>query len=195
MIKIAANSQKLILLVFFIIITSCASIDQKIKIAPIPREYPISATSSIWYENKVIRDRNVQIIDHFKFEKKYSAKLTEHAIIFDLEKELDKQINLSGADGITELKIKVLDINSDTLDWIVIERYSGVILTGCGLGWLAYTNLYTSTDEAMLSNDTIPVLIASGTGLLLLGGSILHENLGTIEYIFEVEGNTVYITD
>ncbi|MBN2735549.1 MAG: hypothetical protein JXR70_01120 [Spirochaetales bacterium] len=180
-----------ILLIFItgLIMSSCASIDHKLSIAPIDRDYPISASSSIFYQDQIIYDSDVEIVNQFKFKKVYSMKITEREMRLNIAKELDNQIELAGADGISGLKITVTNINTDALDWINIERYSGLVITGGCAAWILAPSIFKQPE---MSQEQLKVSLAiTGTGLLLFGGSYLHENLGTIAYVFEIEGNAV----
>ncbi|MBN1410400.1 MAG: hypothetical protein JW969_06115 [Spirochaetales bacterium] len=180
------------ILSFLLFFFSCASVEQNLRIAPIDRSYPISASSAILSDSNILQKSDLEIIKEFNFTKVYSAKFSEKDVILDLSKELDDIVRLTGADGISGLKITVKNIDAGATNLISLEKYLGIFGTGLGIGWLIMSlstspSSYPEADQANL----IASITVTGAGALFLGISYWHESAATVGYVIEVQGNAV----
>jgi hypothetical protein len=166
--------------------SSCATIKQKVTIAPINMDYPVSASKTLIVDDKVIQAESMKIIKPFQFTTKLTPKIKEKTASLDLSQNLVALIKENDGNAITQLKIKVTNINTRSVDWISFERGTGISLLALTGGLVALM--------AQAGNGSSAVGVTSvvgGAGALFLGGSFLHEAVGTAGYTIDISGNVV----
>lgn len=180
------------LFVFFCLgLFSCATVKQTVDLTKLRDDVPISASKAIFHGGNVFASADTKIIKHFSFTKEWSARASRRNVELDINAELSAIIRETGADGITELQIRVVNIRAKGLPWVSVERYLGAALIPVG-AVDAFVDVDTSEDLGDDSNDRKfrgYCLLGSGTALLI--GSLVHAAYMPVKYLIEVEGNAV----
>lgn len=169
-------------------LSSCAMLQQTVKIAPLDRGLPVSATGSLFVDGVAIDASSFQVVKEFTYDKAFSAKLKQKEVELMLSEDLARLAREAGGDAIVNLKIATLRIETNDLTWVWFERYMGAIVIGGSLVYLLSPQDFGST----ASTDFVLVGAAlAGGGAALIGGSYLHESLGHANYSFRISGTVV----
>jgi hypothetical protein len=178
----------LLSLLILIIMSSCASINQTLKLDKIKSDYPISATKSIYTKGQVIRNENMDNSKPFTLSKEIKVPLKEKSAYINLSSDLISEINKSGANGITDLKINIIKIDDSANSWVAFERGLGSFLGAIGIG-LMYVSSTIPKENG--GENYLPAIITVGTGSGIFGMSFIHEKLGTVKYSLQISGFTI----
>lgn len=170
----------------FGLISACASMNQSLKVAPLEMQKPVSASSSLLVDGKVIAEQQLSPVRDFQFEKFFSAKLTQKELELNLGEDLSRIMEESDADGIIKLRVEVERIDTSAVGWIATERYGGLLLAGTGLIMIGVSSAVPDSQNYVVASG-----VGIAAGALLLGGSMLHESLGTVGYYLRVAGTAV----
>lgn len=172
---------------------SCASMDQRLMLAPIVADYPVSASPALLVGDRVIKAEELTTVKAFKHEMLIPVKITQKRFDLDLSKDLIALIRDNGGQAITELKITTKDVRNGSIGWISFERYMGIVSLAVG-GSVAYIassqsmGTSTSQDKDLLNGIMLGSL---GVGGAFIGGSFLHQSLAKASYSLEIEGKVV----
>lgn len=167
---------------------ACASINQNLRIAPLATDYPVSASASLYVDGRSISTDQIQVIKEFTFTKSYAPRITEEEALLDLTTEIDAVMTETGANAVVKLRIGVVRTDTNAVTWIAFERYLGVVALGGAVG-LAYMAA-TYSGDGPSGSLTLSVALG-GLGAAALGGSFLHQHLGTVGYTVRVDGVAV----
>lgn len=171
-------------------LSSCASVSQRLDIAPLPPGLPVSASSSLFVGGKVIPDSRLKVIKQFSYIKYFSARMSKREVELDLSSDLRRIAKEAGANAITGLKIQVLSIHSP-VGWIAVERSIGVTAMFIGAVGTALIVENTPHGGSSLDSGVLYPIALGGVGLAILGGSWLHSVYGNVGYSMRIEGNAV----
>jgi hypothetical protein len=172
-----------------LLVASCASISQTLRIAPLPGDYPVSASSSLLVGGQTIPESDLRFVKDFHFTKYFSPKMTRRDMQLDLAEDLKEILDQADANAIIRLKISVANIDTSNVSWVMVERYTGSLMLGTGVAiWGFYGTYGSSPDVTNAVGAAVGVTIV---GAALLAGSWLHESLGTIGYSVDIDGTAV----
>lgn len=169
-------------------LSSCAVLQQTVKITPLDRGLPVSATGSLFVDGATIDASGFQVVKEFTYDKAFSAKLKQKEVELMLSEDLAKLVREAGGDAIVNLRIATLRIVTNDLTWVWFERYMGTLAITGGLVYLLspmYFGGSASTDFVLVG------AALAGGGAALIGGSFLHESLGSSNYSFRISGTVV----
>jgi hypothetical protein len=173
-----------------VLLASCAFVEQSVRLAPLSSQYAISASSSLWVNGKTVAEADMTKVKDFQFTKFYTVKLKEKELVYDLSLDLKNLLEEAGANGAINLQVKVNAIDTRVVNWIAVERYTGLLVGGTGLaiiGVLANTSYGLGADSDAWGWG----IGFAAVGAALFGGSFIHESLATIGYSFEIAGTAV----
>jgi hypothetical protein len=148
----------------------------------------VSATGSLFVDGEAIDSSGFQVVKEFSYDKAFSAKLKQKEVELMLSEDLAGLAREAGGDAIVNLKIATLRIATSDLAWVWFERYMGTLAIAGGLAYLV-SPLYfdgSASTEYILAGAAL-----AGGGAALIGGSFLHESLGSSNYFFRISGTVV----
>ncbi len=178
-----------LIVVPFLTLVSCASIQQSVKIAPLPAGLPVSASQSLYVDGQTIGPSDMQVLKEFSYDKAFSSRMKAREVELSLSEDLVRLAEEAGGNAIVKLKIAVLGLQSSDMTLIWLERYTGSIAAIGGIGFLGGPLINGSSDHQPDAMTLGAVLLAGGAALI--GGSFLHESVGTVSYSFHVSGTVV----
>ena len=168
-----------------LIFVSCASIDQKVSIAPVNTKFPVSGSQSLYVNNKVIDQASFTGSEKFAITEKYSIPLSMKDSKIDIEQYLNKEIENTNYKGIIQLGINVNNIDSSTIQWISFEREMGALCASLGGAYFIISQTYLSQESQV---NYIPGIVLLGAGAVFIGGSFIHEKFGSVDYELNLTG-------
>jgi hypothetical protein len=171
-----------------IALAACASINQTIRIAPLPGDYAVSASSSLLVNGQTIPESDLKVVKYFHFTTYASPRLKERDVQIGLAADLKKILDDAGANGIIKLRITTTNIDTSALSWIVLERYAGITGVLSGLAVAGTVAGYPSTYSSQATGWAIGI---AAVGAVLLGGSLVHESVATVGYVIDIDGTAV----
>jgi hypothetical protein len=162
--------------------------DHRIRIAPLSTEIPVSATGSLFVEGRTIDGSQLEVRKEFSFDKAFSAKLKQKEVELMLGDDLARLAEEAGGNAIVNLTVALAEVRACDLNWIYLERYVGLFSAVGGLVYLV-SPLYWSGGSS--SESLIAGGVLAGTGAALIGGSFLHESVGSTAYSFRISVEVV----
>jgi hypothetical protein len=187
---------------------SCMSLHQKVYFKAIPRDLPVSASSSLLVDGMVVESDAFQDSVPFSIQKEVSIPLSTKEEVVDLYPELKAEAQKDGGNAIAKLKVSILNFDSSDYNLVFFERDMGALLALTG-GALAIefsvlsasmtSDPYGSSYGSASGNDALkgmilPCAIVGGAGVALFGGSYLQEKRAKSVYTIGLEGQSVKIT-
>ena len=175
-----------------LLLSSCVTWNQKIQILPLETKTPVSASDFLYHQGQILRPENFSSVEPFEFDLTISPKISEPEVNLKLTDELEKRLTAVGGFGITSLKIHFLQMNDWTHPAVSIERTVGgtVLLLG---GALTATGVAYMLSPTVKGGDQIllPGIVLDLIGASLIGASVWHESVGTVDYVVRISGNIV----
>ncbi len=173
-----------IISVFALGVLSCASINQTLLLAPLPPSLPVSASPFIIVNGQILSQQDYTVLQSFKFEKSIRCPLTSKQITFDLSKDLNEIAGKVQADAITDLSIRVKNVQHCDISWVLLEG---------GIGSFIFAAETYSTASALIKGDPHWAINLNGLGLgaAILGVCYLHYSVGSNNFILDIAGNAV----
>jgi hypothetical protein len=184
-------------------LSSCTSLHQKLSFAAIPADLPVSASSSLLVEGRVVQLDEIEASTPFSIRKEVKLPLQTPLAKVDIYPELKAVSAENGGDAITGLKVSILDFNPGDYNWVCIERNLGLGFAVGGASLfvegLVYDNMQSGYGASMSGGDLTKGFMISGAAFLGVGAaffglSYLHESHGVSVYTIGLEGNSVRIS-
>lgn len=175
------------IVIMLMVLVSCASVDQRMSLAPIDTDIPVSATKQLYVNGNVIKENSFQKSEAFTLTKKYSLPMKVKEGSIELKNEINSLIKGGEYNGVTELKFNIKEIDTSAVPWVALERDFSFLCAGFG-------GLALASMASMPRSDNAYIILASsffGTGAALLGISYIHEHFGNIEYTIDISGMKV----
>ncbi len=169
-------------------LVSCASIDQTVKIAPLPAGLPVSGSQSLYVDGRTVDPSQMQVLKEFSYDKAFSSRMKAKEVELMLSEDLVRLAQEAGGNGIVKLKIAVLGVQSTDMGLIWLERYVGSLSAVVGISLMLQPG---TSDGSSSQSMTTGGAIMAGAGVALVGGSFLHESVGTVNYSFHISGTVV----
>jgi len=169
-------------IVLFGAMVSCATVDQKLTLAPISAPFPVSASQSLYAKGTVISSNQFSKSKPFAIVTKVKVpfKATESKV--DFGKDLKAELAGTDYNGVTQLQVQVANVDASLIGWIPWETEMGTILALVG-GTTATIGVGANVPGAL-----VPGLVITGIGAGFIGLGIYQANTGTIDYTFNLNG-------
>jgi hypothetical protein len=185
----------LIFAFIILIFAACATVNQRVILAPVSADFPVSASRTLMVDGNVIGEDNILDSKAFSIEKKVKIPLIKKEANVDFTPDLKGQLAGTDYKGVTQLKVTVDNIDSSATSWITIEQDYGILFAFLG-GALIALDPPTSgspniNNGAASSGLLVPGAIMAGAGVALFGGSLIHRHYGTVEYALSLSGMKV----
>ncbi len=174
-------------ILFFIVLltASCVTFEQRVLVRPVSDDFPVSASSSIYWNGRVYTSEDYSVVRGFEYSAVLeSPVLGRETIELDMSDDLAGMLHGTGADGVVNLTFELLNIDKGPLALMDISQ----MVIGIGLGNLGY-GIYVQLVE---NPDLIAITLGgAGATALGLGGYFLARATGKITYVYRVSGTLV----
>lgn len=181
-----------------LVLQSCATLDQRLTLKPIPADLPVSATSSLLVGQTVVPPGDYGTPIPLSLTKTLAIPLKTREAELDLYPDLKAAAVEKGGNAVAGLRISLKNVDSSAYGWVSLERQLGFLtaLTGGMLYYFVASATGGSGGAAVPAGAEEAKMAFLGTtaaGLALIGGSFLHENLGKVVYTIDLQGQVVKV--
>lgn len=169
---------------------SCVSYERTVDLASMSLEYPVSASSSIYWEGDTISNDKYEVLTEVEFMKKSKQPLNNDrpSIPLDIQPDLDQILSEYGADGFVDVSIELMHSGSSDVNLVFAERAFGALAF---ISLTAPIIIFAPDISEIDPVDAAPYLgLVLGSGALF-GGSFVHQHYGSVYFIYRIKAKAV----